>query len=73
VRYFKFPKWLKRFYPHAIWDFSFLETADQKTIYLTFVVGPNVTTTTWILALLKIHKDTATSSLFGEIAKYHSN
>ena len=50
MRFFKFPKWQKWFYPDAIWDFF---SVQEKTIYLTFDDGPNQETTTWLLELLK--------------------
>lgn len=65
MRYYKFPKWLKRFYPGAIWDF-FLSDDSSKTIYLTFDDGPNPYTTDWILDLLNKHHAKATFFCLGK-------
>ena len=70
MRYYKFPKWLKRFYPGAIWDF-FLPDTQTKTIYLTFDDGPNPTTTDWILSLLEQHKAKATFFCIGKNVTEH--
>jgi peptidoglycan/xylan/chitin deacetylase (PgdA/CDA1 family) len=54
MRFYKFPKWLKRFYPNAIWDFYFCDSS--KNIYLTFDDGPTPEITEWVLNQLdKFH------------------
>ncbi|MBK7130043.1 MAG: polysaccharide deacetylase family protein [Crocinitomicaceae bacterium] len=53
MRIYKIPKWLRRFYPNAIWDFF---SSPDKTIYLTFDDGPTSETTCWLLNLLAQHK-----------------
>lgn len=78
MRYFKFPKWLKRFYPDAIWDFYFTakpEDTDRhtKTLYLTFDDGPNPATTDWILNLLDKFKAKATFFCIGNNVLKHPN
>ena len=65
MRYYKFPKWLKRFYPGAVWDF-FLSDTSQKTIFLTFDDGPNPDSTDWILNLLDEHDAKATFFCIGD-------
>ena len=52
MRYYKFPKWLKRFYPDAVWEI-FLPKVSKKTIYLTFDDGPIPQVTPWVLDELK--------------------
>ncbi|NOQ70904.1 MAG: polysaccharide deacetylase family protein [Crocinitomix sp.] len=70
MRYYKFPKWLKRFYPGAVWDF-FLSDTSQKTIYLTFDDGPNPDSTDWILDLLDKHAAKATFFCLGKNVEQH--
>ncbi len=70
MRYYKFPKWLKRFYPGAIWDF-FLPATSQKIIYLTFDDGPNPHTTDWILNLLDQYRAKATFFCIGNNVEQH--
>lgn len=65
MRYYKFPKWLKRFYPDAVWDF-FLQDNPEKTIYLTFDDGPNPHSTNWILDLLNEYQAKATFFCIGK-------
>lgn len=70
MRYFKFPKWLKRFYPNAIWDFFPASTnATKATIYLTFDDGPNPKSTKWILDLLDSYNAKASFFCVGENVK----
>ncbi|MFT5821597.1 MAG: peptidoglycan/xylan/chitin deacetylase (PgdA/CDA1 family) [Crocinitomix sp.] len=70
MRYYKFPKWLKRFYPGAVWEF-FLPDSSQKTIYLTFDDGPNPHSTDWIINLLNEHQAKATFFCIGKnVANY---
>ncbi len=74
MRYFKFPKWLKRFYPGAIWDFSFQDNPidyPPKTLYLTFDDGPNPPTTNWILTLLDQYQAKATFFCIGNNVVKH--
>jgi peptidoglycan/xylan/chitin deacetylase (PgdA/CDA1 family) len=66
MRFFKFPKWSKRFYPNAIWDFSHL---DQRSIYLTFDDGPHIETTTALLNLLDKYEAKATFFCLGKNAE----
>ncbi|WP_066758591.1 polysaccharide deacetylase family protein [Crocinitomix algicola] len=66
MRYFKFPKWLRKVYPGAIWDFFIPNT---KTIYLTFDDGPNKGTTEWILNLLKQYDAEASFFCLGKNVK----
>ncbi len=70
MRYYKFPKWLRRFYPGAIWEF-FSPEDSQKTIYLTFDDGPNPQTTNWILDLLAKHQAKATFFCIGKSVEAH--
>jgi len=70
VRQYKFPKWLKRFYPKAIWDFSF-KTGEQKVLYLTFDDGPNPATTPLLLDLLKAFEAKATFFCIGKNVNDH--
>ncbi len=70
MRYYKFPKWLKRFYPGAIWEF-FLPETSQKIIYLTFDDGPNPHTTDWILNLLNQYRAKATFFCIGNNVEQH--
>ena len=70
MRYFKFPKWLKGFYPNAVWDF-FLPNSNKKIIYLTFDDGPNPKTTSWILKTLQKYNAKATFFCIGKKAKKH--
>lgn len=65
MRFFKFPKWQKWFYPDAIWDFFLTQ---EKTIYLTFDDGPNQETTPWLLDLLKQEQIKATFFCLGSQA-----
>ena len=57
MRYFKFPKWSRKLYPGAIWDFSF---KNERAIYLTFDDGPEPEITEWILDLLDQYEAKAT-------------
>ena len=66
MRHFKFPKWTKRIFPEAIWDFYF---KDGNAIYITFDDGPNSLTTPWILDLLKEYQVKATFFCLGENVK----
>jgi len=67
VRHYKFPKWLKRFYPRAIWNFS-SRASGKKIIYLTFDDGPHPNTTPWLLDLLKQYQAHATFFCLGKNA-----
>ena len=69
MRLYKFPKWLKRFYLGAIWDFSFSSPA--KKIYLTFDDGPNPITTDWILETLSAYQAKATFFCIGKNVELH--
>ena len=69
MRFYKFPKWLKRFYPNAIWDF-FLNQS-QKNIYLTFDDGPTPMVTEWVLDILKQYNAKATFFCVGNNVKKH--
>lgn len=69
MRLYKFPKWLKRFYPGAIWDFSF--SSPSKKIYLTFDDGPNPITTNWILETLAAYQAKATFFCIGKNVELH--
>lgn len=69
MRLYKFPKWLKRFYPGAIWDFSF--SSPSKKIYLTFDDGPNPITTDWILETLAAYQAKATFFCIGKNVELH--
>lgn len=71
MRYYKFPKWLKRFYPDAIWDFSVSPDPKSKIIYLTFDDGPNPTTTAWLLDLLDEYDAKATFFCIGKNVADH--
>jgi peptidoglycan/xylan/chitin deacetylase (PgdA/CDA1 family) len=70
VRHHQFPKWLKRFYPRAIWDFSHKEH-DKKVLYLTFDDGPCPETTPWLLDLLKTFGAKATFFCVGKNVADH--
>ncbi len=63
MKLYKFPKWTKRIYPDAIWDFYFKE---EKALYLSFDDGPNPTSTQWILDLLDKHNIKATFFCLGK-------
>lgn len=63
MRFYKFPKWFKRFYTGAVWDFF---SSKEKIIYLTFDDGPNPQSTEWILNLLKEHNAKATFFCLGK-------
>lgn len=66
MRYYKFPKWSKRFYPNAIWDFSHLK---ERSIYLTFDDGPHPETTPILLELLDKYEAKATFFCLGKNAQ----
>lgn len=69
MRYFKFPKWLRRVYPGAVWEI--FSSPNSKTIYLTFDDGPNHSTTEWILNLLNQYNAKATFFCIGQnVIKY---
>jgi len=70
-RYYKFPKWLKRFYPHAIWDFFDSNHLKPSVIYLTFDDGPTLKVTEWVLTELKKHNAKATFFCVGDQVKNH--
>lgn len=65
MRYYKFPKWIKRIYPKAIWDFF---STTKRTVYLTFDDGPTQSTTPWILATLAAYNAKATFFCVGRNA-----
>lgn len=67
MRHYKFPKWLRRLYPGAIWDFSFSE----KLVFLTFDDGPNPETTQALLELLSKQNIKATFFCLGENVQAH--
>jgi peptidoglycan-N-acetylglucosamine deacetylase len=68
MRYFNNPKWSKRMFPEAIWDFSF---HNDRAIYLTFDDGPNPKVTPFVLEILKKHNAQATFFCLGEnVQKY---
>lgn len=67
MRYYKFPKWLKWFYPGAIWDFSF----SSKAIFLTFDDGPHPETTPGLLDLLDNANIKATFFCLGKNVEQH--
>ncbi|MDA7803892.1 polysaccharide deacetylase family protein [Crocinitomix sp.] len=69
MRYFKFPKWLRRLYPGAVWEI--LSTDNSKSIYLTFDDGPNHATTEWILQLLQEYNAKATFFCIGKNVVKH--
>ena len=70
MRHYKFPKWLKRFYPRAIWDFS-RKVRNEKVIYLTFDDGPCPESTPWLLDLLKKFGAKATFFCLGKNVSDH--
>ncbi len=67
MRYYKFPKWLKRFYPNAIWDFFLQE--NSSVIYLTFDDGPTPEVTKWVLDCLDKYQAKATFFCLGKNVK----
>ncbi len=67
MRFYQFPKWLKRFYPNAIWDF-FLDDS-QPNIYLTFDDGPTPMVTEWVLDILAQYNAKATFFCVGNNVK----
>lgn len=66
MRHFKIPKWLRRIYPEAIWDFSFQE---GKSVYLTFDDGPHPEVTPTILDILNKFNAKATFFCAGKNAE----
>lgn len=66
MRYYKYPKWPRKLYPGAVWDFFYHE---EKIIYLTFDDGPNPETTPWLLQLLDKFNAKATFFCLGENVK----
>lgn len=68
MRIYKIPKWLRRFYPQAIWDFF---SSPDKTIYLTFDDGPGAETTSWLLDLLAREHINASFFCLGKNAEMH--
>jgi peptidoglycan/xylan/chitin deacetylase (PgdA/CDA1 family) len=69
IRFYKFPKWLKGFYPGAIWDFFLVPSSSNKLIYLTFDDGPTIEVTDWILSQLDKVNAKATFFCVGENVK----
>jgi peptidoglycan/xylan/chitin deacetylase (PgdA/CDA1 family) len=67
MRFYKFPNWLKRFYPIAIWDFFLTE--NKNTIYLTFDDGPTPEVTEWIIECLNYFQAKATFFCIGNNVK----
>ncbi len=67
-RYFiKTPGWLKRLYPHCIWDME----KKEKTLYLSFDDGPHPFVTPFVLDTLKRYDAKATFFCIGEnVVKY---
>ena len=57
MRFYKNPKWFRRIFPDAIWDFSFNK---DKVLYLTFDDGPDPETTPNLLKLLASYDAKAT-------------
>ena len=69
IRFYKFPKWLKGFYPGAIWDFFLKSDSSSKVVYLTFDDGPTKDVTKWILHELDKVNAKATFFCVGENVK----
>jgi peptidoglycan-N-acetylglucosamine deacetylase len=67
MRFHTFPRWLKRFYPGAIWDLE----GPGKTIYLTFDDGPHPLTTPWLLDVLDQYQAKATFFCLGKNVADH--
>lgn len=63
MRFYKIPRWSKRVYRDAIWDFYF---EDDRSIYLTFDDGPTEAYTDQILDLLKNENIPATFFCLGK-------
>lgn len=68
MRYYKFPKWSRKLYPDAIWDFSHLA---GRNIYLTFDDGPEPDITDFVLDLLDQYEAKATFFCLGNKVKAH--
>ncbi|MEM8895194.1 MAG: polysaccharide deacetylase family protein [Bacteroidota bacterium] len=64
----KTPKWLKRFYPSLIWDYS---SKSEKTIYLTFDDGPIPEVTEFVLETLQEFNAHATFFCVGDNISKH--
>lgn len=61
------PGWLKRLYPHCLWDMP----DKDKVLYLTFDDGPHPTITPFVLELLKKYDAKATFFCIGNnVVKY---
>ena len=71
IRLYKFPKWLKGFYPGAIWDFFLESKSSDKVIYLTFDDGPTEHVTDWVLNELDKVGAKATFFCLGKNVKNH--
>ena len=71
LRHYKFPKWLKRFYPNAIWGFFVQTNANQPKIYLTFDDGPTPEVTQWVIEQLDKYQAKATFFCIGKNVKNH--
>lgn len=70
MRFHKIPRWLKRFYTGATWDFY---DEPGKVIYLTFDDGPHPNTTPWLLDLLDSYNAKATFFCSGKQVAQHSS
>lgn len=66
MKLYRIPKWCRRFYPGAIWDFSFHKSKD---IYLTFDDGPHPELTEYLLELLAEYDAKATFFCIGAKVK----
>ena len=62
MKIYKYPKWLRRFYPGSIWGIFHTD----NTLYLTFDDGPSIHNTSWILQVLKQYNAKATFFCLGK-------
>lgn len=61
------PGWLKKLYPHCLWDME----AKERVLYLTFDDGPHPTITPYVLEQLKKYNAKATFFCIGDnVVKY---
>jgi peptidoglycan/xylan/chitin deacetylase (PgdA/CDA1 family) len=65
--FIKTPWWLKRFYPHRIWD----KAGETRSVYLSFDDGPEPMVTPFVLDELKKYNATATFFCIGENVASH--
>jgi peptidoglycan-N-acetylglucosamine deacetylase len=63
MRFYQIPKWFRKLYPGAVWDF-FLD--QNQSLYITFDDGPNPATTPFILDLLDQYNAKATFFCLGQ-------